>query len=143
MGNTPTLYNAFWILDAKVARPPHATWYVHRVSSLPALQALTCRLGAPAHLCDERAFSYPGRILRWYKEVDKDGKELSGYQNKECVAYKITLNNDGVPFQWTPNLQLISKVYLKKNLSQGRTYTLKKKDAKMVKMVKAGVAKKL
>ena len=27
----------------------------------------------------------------------------------------------------------ISKVYLKKNLSQGRTYTLKKKDAKMVK----------
>ena len=79
-------------------------------------------------------------ILRWYKEVDKDGKELSGYQNKECVAYKITLNNDGVPFQWTPNLQLISKVYLKKNLSQGRTYTLKKKDAKMV---KAGVAKKL
>ena len=88
---------------------------------------------------DERAFSCPGRILRWYKEVDKDGKELSGYQNKECVAYKITLNNDGVPFQWTPNLQLISKVYLKKNLSQGRTYTLKKKDAKMV---KAGVAKR-
>ena len=43
------------------------------------MQALTCRLGAPAHLCDERAFSYPGRILRWYKEVDKDGKELSGY----------------------------------------------------------------
>ena len=123
-----------------MARPPHATWYVRRVSLPPALQALTCRLGAPAHLCDERAFSYPGRILRWYKEVDKDGKELSGYQNKECVAYKITLNNDGVPFQWTPNLQLISKVYLKKNLSQGRTYTLKKKDAKMV---KAGVAKKL
>ena len=60
-GNAPTLYNAFWILDAKVARPPHATWYVRRVSSLPALQALTCRLGAPAHLCDEHAFSYPGR----------------------------------------------------------------------------------
>ena len=50
-GNAPTLYNAFWILDAKVARPPHATWYVRRVSSLPASQALTCRLGAPAHLC--------------------------------------------------------------------------------------------
>ena len=61
-GNTPTLYNAFWILDAKVARPPHATWYVRRVSLPPALQALTCRLGAPAHLCDERAFSYPGRF---------------------------------------------------------------------------------
>ena len=63
-GNAPTLYNAFWILDAKVARPPHATWYVRRVSLPPALQALTCRLGAPAHLCDEHAFSYPGRC-RW------------------------------------------------------------------------------
>ena len=42
-----------WILDAKVARPPHATWYVRRVSSLPALQALTWRIGAPAHLCYE------------------------------------------------------------------------------------------
>ena len=39
-----------------MARPPHATWYVRRVSLPPALQALTCRLGAPAHLCDERAF---------------------------------------------------------------------------------------
>ena len=58
----PTLYNAFWILDAKVARPPHATWYVRRVSLPPALQALTCRLGAPAHLCDERVFSYPGTL---------------------------------------------------------------------------------
>ena len=63
-GNAPTLYNAFWILDAKVARPPHATWYVRRVSLPPALQALTCRLGAPAHLCDEHAFSYPGHF-RW------------------------------------------------------------------------------
>ena len=47
-----------------MARPPHATWYVRRVSLPPALQALTCRLGAPAHLCDEHAFSYPGRF-RW------------------------------------------------------------------------------
>ena len=31
-----------------MARPPHATWYVHRVSLPPALQALTCRLGVPA-----------------------------------------------------------------------------------------------
>ncbi len=43
-------------------------------------------------------------ILRWYKEVNRDGKELSGYQNKECAAYKLTLNNDGVPFLWTPNV---------------------------------------
>ena len=61
-------------------------------------------------------------ILRWYKEVDKNGKELTGHQNPECVAYKLTLNNDGEPFRWTSNVQLISKVYLKKHTSQGRTY---------------------
>ena len=49
------------MLDAKEARPPHATLYVRRVSVPPALQALTCRLGAPARPCNERAFSYPGR----------------------------------------------------------------------------------
>ena len=79
-------------------------------------------------------------ILRWYKEVNRDGKELSGYQNKECAAYKLTLNNDGVPFQWTPNVQLITKVYLKKHRSQARTYTLNKKDAKMI---TTAMAKKL
>ena len=55
-----TIY-CFWILDAKVAPPPHATWYVRRVCLPPALKALTCRLGAPAHPWNERAFSYPGR----------------------------------------------------------------------------------
>ena len=50
------------------------------------------------------------------------------------------LDNDGAPFQWTPNVQLISKVYLKKHTSQPRTYSLNKKDAEMV---KDAVAKKL
>ena len=59
--HTYTIY-CFWILDAKVAPPPHATWYVRRVSLPPALKALTCRLGAPAHPWNERAFSYPGRF---------------------------------------------------------------------------------
>ena len=72
-------------------------------------------------------------ILQLYKEVDKNGKELEGYQNPECAAYKLTYDNDGAAFQWTPNVQLISKVYLKKHTSQGRTYILNKKDAKMVK----------
>ena len=45
-------------------------------------------------------------------------------------------DNDGA----TPNVQLISKVYLKKHTSQPRTYSLNKKDAKMV---KDAVAKKL
>ena len=44
-----------------LAPPPHATWYVRRVGLPPALKALTCRLGAPAHPWNERAFSYPGR----------------------------------------------------------------------------------
>ena len=52
-------------------------------------------------------------ILRWYKEVDKEGKELSGYQNAKCAAYVLTLDNDGAPFRWTPNVQLITKVYLR------------------------------
>ena len=55
---TYTIY-CFWILDAKVARPPHATWYVGRIRVPPTLQALTCRLNAPAHPWNERAFSYP------------------------------------------------------------------------------------
>ena len=48
-------------------------------------------------------------ILRWYKEVDKDGKELSGFQNPKCAGYKLTSNNCGEPFRWTGNVQLISK----------------------------------
>ena len=71
-------------------------------------------------------------ILRWYKEVDKDGNELAGYQNANCFAYKLMANNDGDTFAWTSNIQLISKVYLKKHTSMGRTYTLNKQDYKMV-----------
>ena len=74
----------------------------------------------------------PLLILRWYKEVDKNGKELEGYQNKECAAYKLMTNNDGVPFCWTSTIQIVSKIYLKKHSSQPRSYTLNKKDAKMV-----------
>ena len=65
---------------------------------------------------------------------------VRGHQNKECVAYKLTLDNDGEPFRWTPNVQLITKVYLKKHLLQPRTYTHNKKDAKLV---ATAVAKKL
>ena len=70
-------------------------------------------------------------VLRWYKEVDKDGKELRGYQNKVCVGYKLMANNDSEHFQWTSNVQLISKVYLKPHTSE-RWHTLNAKDRKMV-----------
>ena len=42
--------------------------------------------------------------------------------------------NDGDTFAWTSNIQLISKVYLKKHTSMGCTYTLNKKDYKMVRV---------
>ena len=56
-------------------------------------------------------------------------------------AYNVQIrNNDGEPFRWTPNVQLISKVDLRKHTSQPRTYNLNKQDANMV---KAAVTKKL
>ena len=79
-------------------------------------------------------------ILRWYREADKAGKVLKGYQNKTCAAYKLPLDNDKLPFHWTGTVQIISKVYLKKHSEQSRTYVLNKKDAKMV---KDAMAKKL
>ena len=48
------------------------------------------------------------------------------------TAYQLTLDNDGDPFVWTSNFQVISKVYLKKHASRPRTYLLNKKDRKMV-----------
>ena len=63
---------------------------------------------------------------------DPSPKELEGYQNRECAGYKLTLDNDGAAhFCWTPNVQIISKVYLRRK-DQPRTYALNKKDAKMV-----------
>jgi hypothetical protein len=70
-------------------------------------------------------------VLRWYKEVDRDGKELNGYQNKGCVGYKLMENNDLAHFTWTSNVQLISKVYLKPHVN-GKWHTLNTKDKKMV-----------
>ena len=35
---------------------------------------------------------------------DPSPKELEGYQNRECAGYKLTLDNDGAHFCWTPNV---------------------------------------
>ena len=48
-------------------------------------------------------------IFRWYREVDGAGKVLAGYQNRRCASYKLPLDNDGLPFFWTSNVQCISK----------------------------------
>tara|TARA_B110000046_G_scaffold127320_1_gene133754 strand:- start:457 stop:888 length:432 start_codon:yes stop_codon:yes gene_type:complete len=71
-------------------------------------------------------------VLRWYKEVGTDGAELSGYQNKECKAYKLMRNNDGVAFRYTSQVQIISKVILKRHRDQAMTFTLNASDKKMV-----------
>ena len=54
------------------------------------------------------------------------------YQNKECKAYKLTLDNDKEPYYWTSNLQLVSKVYMRKHPSQPRTHSINANDKKMV-----------
>lgn len=79
-------------------------------------------------------------IFRWYREVKADGSPVTGqrYQNPQCAAYQLTLDNDGDPFVYTSNFQLLTKVYLQKHSSQPRTYKMSAKDKKMV---KAGMAK--
>ena len=73
-------------------------------------------------------------IFLWYKEVKADGSPVSGkrYQNPQCAFYQLTLDNDGDPFVYTSNVQLISKVFLNKNSNLSRCYSLNKKDRKMV-----------
>ena len=44
----------------------------------------------------------------------------------------MSFSTPGDVFAWTSYAQLISKVYLKKHTSMGRTYTLNKKDSKIV-----------
>ena len=74
-------------------------------------------------------------IFRWYREVKADGSSVTGqrYQNSQTAAYQLTLDNDGDPFVWTSNFQIISKVFLDKHPTLPRTYLLNKKDGKMVK----------
>ena len=63
-----------------------------------------------------------------------DGSPVTGkhYQNEQCKFYELTLDNDGTPFVYTANVQLITKVYLNKHSTLPRCYELNKKDKKMV-----------
>ena len=47
------------------------------------------------HINDEKAMF----LFRWYQEMDKNGKILSGYQNKECKAFYLPLDNGGYGFR--------------------------------------------
>ena len=46
-------------------------------------------------------------LMRWYVEVDKGGKDLNGYQNPRCVGYRRTSDNNGEPFRWMSNYQVL------------------------------------
>ena len=60
------------------------------------------------------------------------------YQSPECKYYELTLDNDGAPFTWTSNFQVITKVYLTKHPGLPRAYKLNyQKDAKMTKQAMA------
>ena len=49
-------------------------------------------------------------LMRWYVEVDKDGKDLDGYQDKRCAGYRLTSDNNGDPFRWMSNYQVLLPV---------------------------------
>ena len=55
-------------------------------------------------------------LFQWYIEVDKNGKDLPGkYQNKACAGYRLPLDNNGEPWRWISNFQVIVAVALKKH----------------------------
>jgi hypothetical protein len=76
-------------------------------------------------------------LLRWYQEVDANGKvfldkdKVPTYQNKGCKGYYLPLDNGGFPFEWTSNLQVISAVPLKPK-NKNRMYSMQTTDKKTV-----------
>ena len=70
-------------------------------------------------------------LFRWYQEMDKNGKVLTGYQNKECKSFYLPLDNGGYGFEWVSNHQVICAVHLKPS-NKNRTFTLPAADRKTV-----------
>ena len=48
-------------------------------------------------------------LFRWYQEMDKNGKVITGYQSKECKSFYLPLDNGGYGFEWVSNLQVICR----------------------------------
>ena len=80
------------------------------------------------HIDDPKAMF----LFRWYQEIDKSGKVLEGYQNKECTAYFLPHDNGGYPFEWVSNLQVICPVHLSPHPDKNRTFKLPAADRKTV-----------
>ena len=54
--------------------------------------------------------------------MDKNGKVLLGYQNKECKAFflqYLPLNNGAYGFEWVSDMQVICVVHLKPSQGGG------------------------
>ena len=58
-------------------------------------------------------------LFRFYVEVDKNGKDLAGYQNKECGAYRLTFDNNGEAWRFTSNYQVITVVAMTQHKKLG------------------------
>ena len=60
------------------------------------------------------------------------GPLRDGFEQRSASTDQLRLDNANEIFRWTANVQIISKVYLRRK-DQPRTYTLNKKDERMVK----------
>ena len=49
-------------------------------------------------------------LMRWYVEVDKGGHDLDDYQHPRCAGYRLTSDNNGDPFRWMSNYQVLLPV---------------------------------
>jgi hypothetical protein len=72
------------------------------------------------HINDNKAMF----LLRWYQELDKNGKVLAGYQNRGCKFFYLPLDNGGYPFEWVSNHQVLCAVHLSPTAGKNRTFTL-------------------
>ena len=77
-------------------------------------------------------------LLRWYREVDANGKVfktsrgIPTYQNKGCKAYYLPLDNGLYPFEWVSNFQTITAVHLQPHKTKNRTFVLAAKEKKTI-----------
>ena len=76
---------------------------------------------------------YPIFVFRFYVEVDKDGKDLPGYQHPQRHAYRLTFDNNGDAWRFTSNFQVISVVQmLRHEVLPGQIFVMRKDELKTV-----------
>jgi hypothetical protein len=74
-------------------------------------------------------------VFRFYVEVEKNGKDLDGYQNPQCHAYRLTYDNNGDAWRFTSNFQVISVVQmLRHDVLPGQIFVMRKDELKTVRL---------